>query len=79
MNASKWLRRTARDFLGFVLGEGRSGIPGGLTAYDVRVPWLHDRYGNQWCLSCRCAACGARRSLVFPVRRMAMHIERTHR
>lgn len=74
-----WLKCTARDVLGFLLGEGRSGIPGGLAEYDVRVRWLQDRYGNQWCLSCRCAACGARRSLILPIRRMQMHVERIHR
>ena len=74
-----WLKRTARDIFGLLLGEGRAGIPGGLAEFDVRVRWLHDRRGNEWCLSCRCAACGARRSVLLPVRRMAMHVERVHR
>jgi len=73
-----WLARTARDVFGLVIGEGRSGIPFGSTEYDVRVQWLFDRHGNQWCLSCRCTACGARRSLLFPIRRMAVHVERSH-
>ena len=74
-----WLRRTARDLLGVVLGGGRAGIPGGLAEYDVRVRWLRDRLGNAWCLSCRCTTCGARCSLVLPIRRMALHVERSHR
>lgn len=74
-----WFKRTARDVLGLVLGEGYRGIPGGLVEYDVRTRWLHDRYGNQRCLSCRCTVCGARRSLLFPVSRMAVHVERSHR
>jgi hypothetical protein len=74
-----WLARTARDVLGLVIGEGTSGIPYSLAEFDVRVRWLHDRYGNQRILSCRCTTCGTRRSLLFPVRRMAMHIEKSHR
>jgi hypothetical protein len=76
---SRWLREVARDVLGVSLGEGRSGIPGGLVEYDVRVRWLHDRLGNELCVSCRCRECGARRSLLFPIRRMAVHVERSHR
>lgn len=79
MTLRSWISRTARDVLGLVIGDGRDGIPGGLAEYDVRVRWLHDRYGNEWLVSCVCSACGARRSLVFPARRMAMHIDRTHR
>ena len=74
-----WLKRIVRDALGLVIGEGRSVTPSGLAEHDVRVRWLRDRFGNQWCLSCRCTACGARRSLLFPVRRMAVHVERSHR
>jgi hypothetical protein len=74
----RWLGRTARDVLGLLCGEGRSGVPGGLVHYDVRVRWLHDRRGNEWTLSCVCTACHARRSILFPTRRMAMHVERAH-
>lgn len=74
-----WLVGVMRDFLGLVIGEGLAGIPGGLAEYDVHVSWLHDRRGNEWCLSCRCTACGARRSMILPIRRMSMHVERAHR
>ena len=81
LNNDEWepLTRIARDVLGLVIGEGASGIPGGLAEYDVRVRWLHDRRGNQQILSCRCTTCGTRRSLLFPVRRMAIHVESAHR
>lgn len=72
----EWLKRMARDVLGIAIGEGMSGIPGGLAEYDVRVRWLHDQRGNELCLSCCCSTCGTRRSLLFPVRRMAIHVER---
>jgi hypothetical protein len=75
----RWLREVAGDLLGVAIGEGTSGIPGGVVEYDVRVRWLRDRLGNELCVSCRCRECGARRSLLFPVRRMAVHVERSHR
>jgi hypothetical protein len=70
-----WLKRTARDVVALALGEGPTTIPGGLVEFDVRIFWL-----KGWpVLSCKCNACGARRSLLLPVRRMALHVGRVHR
>lgn len=75
---SRWIYRTTLDLIGFTNGAGLHGIPGGMAIFDVRIPWLRDRHGNQWCASCRCTTCGARRSFLYPIRRMAMHVERLH-
>jgi hypothetical protein len=76
---TRWIRRTTLDALDLISGQPQTGLPGGLVGYDTRLRWFHDRHGNEWCVSVKCYACGARRSIVFPIRRMGFHVARVHK